>query len=169
MLVLRDMWQLYRQHYGVPLQDVELMVSCESVPFKQGWITEHHKPQVLFQDMNEMGEGTGIATDLYSGQPVDIPCTDIYICGIECDSVSSLNKDAAKHREVVKTGEGRTGRTARAALRHLQATMPSVVIFENVKNLFAKAPDGVSNLEVILDSLKELGYSTKALLLDAIP
>lgn len=165
--VMNTLWQSFKVHNGIVLPPIDHAFSCESVPFKQSWITAHCKPRFLFKDWLQFSDLANRADEVYSETMVEVPEVDFLVVGFECDSVSSLNHSSAANRDTVTNGEGKTGSTAKATLDWIHRKRPFVCVMENVRNLHAKSSDNRSNLDNIVDSLNSAGYVVRAMLLDA--
>lgn len=153
--VLRKVWM---DMFGVDLL-IRHTFSVECVDFKQTWIKEHFSPEFLFENVESLSEG--LCRDVLSGEMRPTPTCCCFACGIECDSVSGLNLHSRENRACVSSGEGRTGRTAKAALSYLQSRRPLLAIFENVRNLNVgskSSGSAGSNLDHLRQSLNQLGY-----------
>lgn len=140
-------------------------MACENVPFKQQFIVQHWKPDVVFADLLEL-DGA-VAQDM-NGAKVRVPDVDFWCCAFECDSVSQLSKHSKDNRSCVSAGSGRTGSTAQGHLKFVQSKRPPFWIAENVKNLHTKDPvTQESNLDSLIRSANKLGYYVTTASVDA--
>ena len=167
MLAIGDMFRHYRDRHGIHVPAVDHVFSCESVKFKQQWVCRHFCPKLVFDNLLTLATGTSF--DIVSNAQCRVPAADGILAGFECDSISGLNSNAGANRDVVATGDGKTGSTARATLQWIKDHRPFWVVLENVRSLNGKGSDGVSNLDTVKLFFKKHGYVCQALLLDAHP
>ena len=89
--------------------------------------------------------------------------------GFSCKSVSRANFKSAANRQIIASSsqQGKpestesTARTFKATLQCLQKLTPTFAVLENVDSLGDESQDGTSNLDTILEELKQLKYEVK--------
>ena len=64
------------------------------------------RDSIGFTDMFELHQEYATLTN---GQKVMVPEFDMYACGVECDSISRMNKNSVAGQGCIAKGEGRTG------------------------------------------------------------
>lgn len=89
--VLRDMTRHWQQLFGVSFQ-IDHLFSVDTGVLQQEWILAHERPRYLFGDLKDLAV-SDVAKDLISGEQVDVPSPFMYAAGIECDTLSSLNRN----------------------------------------------------------------------------
>lgn len=143
--------------------------SCEKDETKAKFIKAHFSPEYVFADIEDMAV-TAYARAHGISTPVPVAPVSILICGSECDSVSLLNKSARTRDNVqcVEKRREKTGRTAGGVMDLVKRARPRVVIMENVRNLSAKAGNGKSNMDSVVEQLKGMDYVCATHLLNAI-
>lgn len=164
--MLSDYYRIFRCS---TLPAVDHKFACVTVGFKREWIRHHFQPRYLYSDFMHFSDPKGMADDVFSCEKQPTPRVDIFVCGIECDSVSTFNMHQGQNRPVVRSGTDKTGSTAKAANDWVGTHRPFVVLFENVRNLHAEGPDGTSNLDVLMATMNLHGYAVRPMLLDAHP
>lgn len=65
--------------------------ACEAVSDKRDFIATHWSPRHIFLDICELCHRSAMTS---SGHEAAIPHVDVFLCGFECDSISSLNSQA---------------------------------------------------------------------------
>ena len=137
---------------------IEHTFSCEQVEFKQDWIRECFAPKHMFADIHRL-PGDSVQ-DIEGKDITDLAC-DVFAIGVECDSISSLNKGMTESFDCLPQASGqpsKTGDTARSAMAFLHSRRPPIAIMENVKNLACVGKSGQSNLNWLIQSANRLGY-----------
>ena len=100
--------------------------------------------------------------------PLPVPDVDMFICGFECDSISSLNRNAASNRSCGTDQSEKTGNTLAYGLRYVQNHRPPLVIWEIVKQVFCKPKTGgLSVFEHLQETMMQYGYQLTSDLLHA--
>ena len=142
--------------FGIDIKLVHAL-SCENTPFKQEFIAHHFDPGHIFPDLHQLN-GTS-AMDIH-GALVAIPLLHIWVCGIECDSISALNTHSHQNKSCIEDDgtDTRTGNTARSCMQFIKDRKPMMFILENVKNLAAKSHKEASNLETLIKMANRCGY-----------
>ena len=128
-------------------------------------------PASIFPDENLLSGDS--VQNLLKEDVSDLSC-DSFGCGVECDTVSGLNgvdrgenwDCAAEADEAGK--KSKTGDTAVAAVKYLEAHRPSTFFFENIKNLACAGRSGQSNLQWLVKQANRLGYHVVYMLLDSL-
>lgn len=94
---------------------------------------------------------------------------EAWFCGIECDTLSSLNSKSKVGEAVCETGTGKTGSTAVYCIKYIQRCRPCFVMLENVPPLSSAGRGSVkqSDLDILVGKLNDLGYVAIYKLLDA--
>ena len=164
--MLSLMWQA---RYNLRLT-FKHVFSAEIDPTAQAFILAHHKPALLFNDIQALHQG--VAFDVMSGESRSVPQADIFIAGFECDSISGLNAASARNRHCVEEAVGRTGETFKGAVAYVRRNRPIMCIWENVKTLAAREtsraaskPEAtLSNLEAVIAVMNLEGYHVEHLL-----
>lgn len=133
--------------------------SAESVDWKQRFLLQHWAPLAAFGDVWDLPKQ--VAVDIRNGREVPIAQPLMVFFGVECDSVSGLNRQASQNRGCVASASGKTGSTAAATMDYCEAHRPGIIAIENVKNLAAKNAGGKTNLEVVVERLNALGYAVQ--------
>ena len=165
VLGLRSLTDYWHKIFGVEIA-VEHCFSVENVSWKRQFIKEQVGPKHLFAEMGDMGADE--VFDHITKQKVQVETPHLWICGIECDSVSSVSQHSSQNTDCVSSGTGATGTSADYCLRFIEKHKPLFVCFENVKNLdAASATGGGSNKAVILERLQALGYETQDFVMNA--
>ena len=121
----------------------------------------------MFPDIHQLSRGSVQGTD---GKDItDLAC-DVFAVGVECDSISSLNKQMTESFDCLPVASGRpskTGDTARSAMEFLYKRRPPIAIIENVKNLACVGKSGQSNLNWLIQRANKLGYYVVDIVLGA--
>ena len=95
------------------------------------------------------------------GKDITNLACDVFAVGVECDSISSLNKQMTEGFDCLGEVSGqpsKTGDTARSAMAFLHRRRPPIAIIDNVKNLACVGKSGQSNLNWLVQSANRLGY-----------
>lgn len=84
-----------------------------------------------------------------------------FVCGIECDSISTLNGKRSENTGCVadSSRSTRTGNTARACMEFIKRMRPPMFVLENVRNLALNTKQGSSNLHTLVEVANACGYS----------
>ena len=160
--VLNSTWQ---SAYNTPI-GIHHVWSCEKDKFKQDFILAHWQPMTLYNDMDDLRSGGGV--DVCSGMYKEVAPADIFICGIECDSISSLNVNASKQRACAQTGTDKTGSTMKHAMAYVDRHRPFVCIFEITKSVYCKPKDGSDSVyECIVKDMNSFGFIVHSQVLSA--
>ena len=167
VLALHRMCRYWEETMGLRI-GVSHQFSVENVEWKRKFIADNLSPQYLFKDMEKMCEDQ--VFDTISDSWVSIRSPHVFVCGIECDSVSSCCSHSSENRDCVQSSTGATGESADASLRFIAKFKPLLVCFENVKNLDAQSTQDntPSNKVAILEKLAKLGYETCDMLLSSL-
>jgi len=155
---LESVVALWEELFGISF-GISHCFSCENVDFKQDFILDHWNPELFFPDLMKLHLDS---TEDIRGRSCGVPPVDVFVCGIECDSISALSCNASKNRTCIELEAGRTGSTAAACMRYVRKHRPAVWIAENVKSLATKGPDGKSNLSQLITLANEVGYLVRA-------
>ncbi len=155
ILVLQTLSKQWKTHFGVDVQ-FHHSFSTESQPWKRQWIITHFQPEFVFADITAFAHSTSLH-DVKSNQLQCVPPVDLWICGIECDSISRLSNFPLKG--CVAAARGRTGETAAGCFAYIRRYRPALFIVENVKNLHAGSSSGKkTDLDEIIKLGNNLGY-----------
>ena len=130
VLGLRRLCSYWDSLFGVKVE-VQHLFSVENVEFKRRFIIKRVRPKRTFQEMAELCNER--VRDLVSNQDVEVESPHIWICGIECDSASSVSIHSASNKECVALASGATGSSAEYCLNFVKKHQPPFVCFENVK------------------------------------
>jgi len=115
----------------------------------------------------------GVGLDELSGVQKDVDHVFCFVCGFECDTLSTLNRNRQVGENVIAQGEGKTGSSAQLAMKFIERARPFIVVMECVKGLGASAKPGdasamkPSDLETLIDWANKLGYLLLHRLVDA--
>ncbi len=187
--VLAKLQAFWHETIGIDVSFSHLF-ACEKQEWKRQWILHHWQPQFLFPDICAFGENyegedpvvlrsLPECKDLLSEATVPVPRADVWVCGFECDSVSSLNHRASENHGCIATGSRKTGRTAAGCVAYIARCRPYIFILENVKNLSATVRVGggehpaqveqsrETDLQVLRRQFADLGYLTWCSVLNA--
>ena len=161
---LHDFWK--SRMGSVP--EIAHTFSCEDVVFKQEWIKTFFAPQHIFPDI-QLLKGDSVQ-DVDGNDVSDLSC-DAFVAGVECDSISGLNREHTQNYDcAAEEASGqptKTGDTARSAVGFLEQRRPPLAIFENVKNLACAGKSGQSNLDWLVHRANQLGYHVVHMVLSA--
>ena len=145
--------------------EIEHAFSCEQVEFKRVWIHEFFSPQHMFADIHRL---SGDSVQDIEGKDITNLACDVFAVGVECDSISSLNKQMTEGFDCLgEPSPSKTGDTARSAMAFLHRRRPPIAIIENVKNLACVGKSGQSNLNWLVQSANRLGYYVVDMVLGA--
>jgi site-specific DNA-cytosine methylase len=155
------------QAYPGHMPSVRHTMCVEWIAWKRDWILEHHCPDTLFSDVKDFANTS--AFDYVSSTEQQHPAVDIVTIGFSCKCFSTLNNRAKEFDRAVLEGKGSSGETATCSLLYVQQHKPKIVLLENVigllKGYTRKNPitnqlviDFCSNLAVLLDALRDMGY-----------
>ena len=117
--------------------------SCDSSLRNQKFIMAQWGPTVVFPDIKCLCESTAVDIDKNTQVISEV---DLFCCGFECDSISSLNAKATRHRACLKTQTDKTGSTGAGCIQYVLKHSPGFILLENVKSLGAKAPDHLKQI-----------------------
>jgi site-specific DNA-cytosine methylase len=148
------MANFWRSVFGLDFT-IQHEFSCDNDDSAQKFIAAFWSPNIVFPDVTELDRPH--AKDV-NGKLQAVPHVNIYISSIECDSISSLNRNAASNRDCVQKVAGKTGTTARGVLGYVHTHKPDFVIIEEVKGFSIKGPSGQSNLDCLVKELNTDGY-----------
>ena len=160
--VLECLSAQWAQPFGVHVKWEHAFV-CESVGWKRDWITDHFAPRAVFADVTCLADAAALET--LSSEMRPAPRVDFFCAGLECDSISSLNRRKAKQKGCVQRGEGKTGPTGQACLRYLGTRRPFLFFFENVRNLAVGR--GAGHVGALKQHCRGLGYAVASFFLRA--
>lgn len=164
VLALRRLCDYWQTTYGADIV-IDHMFSVENVDWKRNFIMQHVPPRYLFKDMESMCADQ--VRDEITGSWVSVPVPHLWVCGIECDSVSSCSTLASSNRNCCADGTGATGSTSDACCSFVEKYKPLMICFENVKRLDSNNEQGVSNKAVIVKKLSDLDYEVCDMVLNA--
>ena len=165
-LALEALQQFWKKRFA-DTPNIGHAFSCESVEFKRDWIHEHFSPNYMFEDIHLLHGD--VVKDIEGKDIADVAC-DVFAAGVECDSISSLNKEHSDNFDCAAKPSGqpsKTGDTARSAIAFLRKRRPPVALLENVKNLACVGKSGQSNLTWLIKSANQLGYYVVDMVLGA--
>ena len=167
-LALEALHGLWKSRMG-SVPEIGHAFSCEDVKFKQEWIKTFFAPDHIFPDIHFL-KGDSVQ-DIDGNDVSDLSC-DAFIAGVECDSISALNRDRSQNFDcAIEEASGqptRTGDTARSAMGFLEKRRPPLAIFENVKQLACAGKSGQSNLDWLISRASQLGYHVVHMALSAL-
>lgn len=173
---------------GDPPFKVETKYACEIIQNKQKFLREHIFPAVeedpeavcLFEDITKLDSDrerlcVTHKTSCALPSPVDINKKDcdgdselsIYTAGFSCKSCSRANPDFSSLKTAISEGKDCSSTsTFRGVGVSLEKSKPHIVFLENVDTIETGATDESesyrSNLDAVLDQLRELGYEASA-------
>jgi hypothetical protein len=132
--VLEVCTEHFRKHFQVNLQ-VRHRFCCELVEWKRTWIQGHFQPDFVFEDIRDLLKDS--AVNLSTGNRINIPKDlSLFAAGFECDSLSSLNANAASFRgDCLQRAVGKTGESGCACLAFIAEHRPLSFFLESVKQL----------------------------------
>lgn len=164
MHALNVLIALWKRHFGLTFT-ARHAFACENVQFKQHFLEQHWDDvECLFPDVTMLGERK---TENSKGFLEAVPWCHIFNCGIECDSVSALNKNRKEHRSCVATATDKTGATAAGCVAYISTHKPLAFMLENVKQLNNKDPvTKKSNLDLLIEMFNDMGYLCRSWSLD---
>jgi site-specific DNA-cytosine methylase len=153
--------------YQGPMPVVRHTMCVEWVAWKRDWIMCHYSPDTLFGDVKDFAKDS--AMDYVSNTLKPHPAVDIVTIGFSCKCFSPLNNKTKDFTRAVLEGKGSSGVTATSSLIYVERHKPKVVLIENVTGLLngyqradsltlEVAIDTCSNLAVLLDALRRMGY-----------
>jgi site-specific DNA-cytosine methylase len=91
----------------------------------------------------------------------------LFFAGFCCDDYSTLNKNWTSAQGCIDRNEGKSGQTAVSTMKYFRQHRPLFFFLENVK-MIAMGKNGTqSDLEVVIQELRSMGYIVDALLLGA--
>ena len=141
--------------------------SCEDVGFKQEWIKAFFAPPHIFPNIHLL-KGDSVQ-DIGGNDVSDLSC-DAFVAGVECDSISGLNRAHTENYDCATDFSDeptKTGDTLRSAMGFLERRRPPLAILENVTNLACTGKSGQSNLDWLVRCANGLGYHVVHMLLSA--
>ena len=165
--VVADLVSIWCSFFGLVFEVVHLF-SCDHGPLQQEFIKAHWEPQALFNSLEEVGSSS-MAFDVLSGELKPVPSAFLWATGIECDTLSGLNRSRRVGDSVIEKGEGKTGTSATYCMRYVETRRPPVLLFECVKNLGSSSKAGPSTVgkQSDLDFLIELANKSGYIMLPA--
>lgn len=159
VMVIQRLASWWTATFGLSLR-IRHVFSCEQVGFKRDFISAHFKPEALFENMQDIGTSSS-ARDLISGEIKPIQSSNIWACGIECDTLSGLNGSSQVGKAVTLSGDGKTGSTAKECMGYIRRARPAIIVLENIKNLAAASSNTAvksTDLEILVKQLNEMHY-----------
>ena len=110
---LNALTEYWKSEFDVTLR-FEFVFSCDIAETPQKFLAGcRSKVPLVFNDMFELHQEYATLTN---GEKVKVPQFDMFACGVECDSISRMNKNSVAGQGCIAKGEGRTGRTGQAFL-----------------------------------------------------
>ena len=105
--------------------------ACENVGFKQEWIGARFSPDRTYVDLLELAASSAKDT---SGNNATITQVTVWLCGVECDSISGLNKGRTENYDCAGANGTvtRAGTTAQACVAYIARHKPPLFVIENV-------------------------------------
>jgi site-specific DNA-cytosine methylase len=162
---LQDSFVFWNQMFGAELE-VDHKFSCESSEFKQDFIDAVFSPPHLYPELKELANRTAVDTN---GIDAIIENIVLWACGVECDSISGLNKARVENFDcIAEAKESRTGGTGKSCMDFVHVHRPPVFILENVKNLQVAGKSGKSNLAILIGLANMSGYILIDMLLNSL-
>ena len=119
VLSLQDFFHFLKAECGCDLH-VDHLFSCENVDFKQAFLEWFFPDAVVFPDLHKLDR---TETEDKDGTLQRIPSVGLFCCGIECDSISSLNIHRSENHGCVDKDTEET-KTGAAGYFSLSAPMP---------------------------------------------
>ena len=141
--ILQLMVGLWQEFFGLSFR-IEHVWSCDHGSVQQKFILEHFQPHYLFTSMEEVAT-SDTAYDLISGKHVTIESFLVFATGIECDTLSSLNRQKQIGESIVDKAEGKTGSSARYTMQIVEKQQPDLLLFECVRGLAAASKTSSSS------------------------
>ncbi|CAK8999629.1 unnamed protein product [Durusdinium trenchii] len=150
------------------LLTVDFLFACEIEKFKQRMLVDHvlDRDTCLFEDLTKMTSQTERKCVRHQ-RACDLP-QDLFgfVSGFSCKSLSKLQNDASLKKAMSNKNQDSTSyRTFKGNLDVLNYSRPMWVALENVD--VGDCSDDDSNGAVISKLLKETGYHTRMVLLEA--
>ena len=152
---LVDTFALLGETFGHSVQVLHEF-SCENIGFKQEFIRAHFDPPAVFPDLAKLASATAVDA---KDRDKHVTSPFFWACGIECDSISALNKARGSNFDCIGADhESRTGSTSRSCMKFIQFHKPPLFLLECVKNLQVTGKSGRSNLAILRAMANEVGY-----------
>ena len=115
--------------------------------------------EALFDNAADRGKER--ATNVITGAMELIPWVMMLIGGFVCTSKSPLNKNASKNKTCIQDNAEATGNSFHYVLALIAASLPFIVILENLANLLQEDkgdPTKTSDAVYVITQLSNLGY-----------
>ena len=106
---LNALTEYWKSEFDVTIY-FKFVCSCDIAETPQKFLAGC-RTAMVFKDMFELHQEYATLTN---GEKVKVPQFDMYACGVECDSISRMNKNSVAGQGCIAKGEGRTGRTGQA-------------------------------------------------------
>jgi site-specific DNA-cytosine methylase len=138
------MVEMFANECGICL-DGEHVFSCETVRFKQSWITKNFPTlALLFGDVTKLGRKSAFCC--ISEMEVEVPYVDLLVAGFCCASASWHNINRSRLLNCVGLGIDLTGETFDGILSYIARHKPKAILLENVPGLVGRNLDEVRSL-----------------------
>ena len=132
------------------------LFSCESVAFKRDFISRHHRPERIFNDVHKLSDD--FAWGELSGKEQTVPCPDSFWAGFMCDQYSPLNIRASEAQGSYRRNQGSSGTTGRSVAKFVMKRRPKWSTLENVKAANRAGVEGAeSDVEALVRDLNSVG------------
>lgn len=122
----------------------------------------------LFNDIQTLGETH--AECITHGQKCKVPRCDIFVIGSSCKDLSKANPKKETQKLVFHeaTSLGGSAQTYQGFTSYVKAHSPGIVVYENVDGLEETiGASAQSNLDILMGTMKALGYKGQPLRTDA--
>ena len=123
----------------------------------------------LFTDICDMAKD--LATCSCHGGKCFTPSVDILVVGTSCKDLSKANPNKRKDSEQATFTQihsrGGSAQTYHGLIGYLRKKKPPLVIFENVDTLDEGSQSGVSNQQILMEQLGQLGYEGQPTICEA--
>ena len=122
----------------------------------------------LFNDIQTLGETH--AERITHGQKCKVPRCDIFVIGSSCKDLSKANPKKETQKLVFHeaTSLGGSAQTYQGFTSYVKAHSPGIVVYENVDGLEETiGASAQSNLDILMGTMKALGYKGQPLRTDA--
>ena len=190
--VMEALCRAYRFHLGLQEMSMTHAFSCEIHKDKQRWIQavlecgplkhdgapsparspgsddDASTSGCLFADIQTLADGD--AECIIHKKKCPVPGCDIFVVGSSCKDFSKANPKKETHKLVFQqpSSLGGSAQTYHGFTGYVAARSPGIVLYENVDGLEEQiGASAQSNLDILLATMKSLGYKAQPLRTDA--
>ena len=128
----------------------------------------------LFTDILDMGDNMAACSCHSTATRASkcfIPTVDLLLVGTSCKDMSKANPNKKRDREQatlsLQHSRGGSAQTYRGLVKYLAKRKPPLVVFEKVDNLDESSQGGMSNQQILMDELAQLGYEGQPTICEA--